>query len=64
MRLTQQDHMNMYFVLVEAQANAEYDRKHRLEMGIDLQGDKRRLERINDLVAKLQLKLFGRELYQ
>jgi|LakMenE18May11ns_1017448.scaffolds.fasta_scaffold9884151_2 hypothetical protein len=64
MQITQDDAMNVYFVLVEAQANAEYDRNKNLELGIELQGDKRRLDRINDLVGKFQMKLFGRELYK
>ncbi len=62
MTLTQDDKMNLYFVLIEAHAHAEYDRKHRLSLGLDLKGDQKRLDRVTDLLGKIQTELFGQQI--
>jgi hypothetical protein len=60
MQLTQDDKMNLYFTLLESQAHAEYDRKTQLDLGMDLKGSKKRLDRVNDLVSKFEIELFGK----
>lgn len=60
MTLTRDDEMNVYFTLLESLSHAEYDRKVQLESGLDLEGSKKRLDRIKDLVSKFEVELFGK----
>ncbi len=62
MTLDRDEELQLYFVLLEAKANAEYDLKLRLENNMNAEVYKKIVDRVNNFVDKFEISLYGKKL--
>ena len=62
MTLDRDEELQLYLVLLEAKANAEYDLKLRLENNMNAEVYKKIVDRVNNFVDKFEISLYGKTL--